>query len=80
MLVVGGAIGAYVGAADPSKVGDLTGNLPWGVFLLIPLAIVLAVVTALALGSGAEPRVEQHRRGGVARALRSDADGRHVPD
>jgi hypothetical protein len=47
---------------------------------LIPLAIVLAVVTSLALGSGAEPGVEHRRRGGVTRALRSDADGHDVPD
>jgi hypothetical protein len=61
-------------------VGDLTGNLPWGVYLLIPLAIALAVVTSLALGSGAEPEVTERRAGGVARALQTDSGTRRDPD
>ena len=37
--------------------GDLTGNLPVGVYLLIPLVLAFALLTSLALGSLAEPRV-----------------------
>jgi len=64
---------ALVAAADPAKVGDLTGNLPAAVWLLIPLVIILAVLTALALGSLAEPRASGRRVGGVTRALGRDS-------
>jgi hypothetical protein len=80
VLVVGAATTAFVAAADPAKVGDLTGNLPWGVFLLIPLAIVLAVITSLALGSGAEPPVTPHRTAGVTRALQAGSDAKPEPE
>ena len=73
-------LGVLFAAGDPSKVGDLSGNLPWGVLLLIPLVVVLALVTALALGSGAEPRVTTPRSGGVARALQADAEPSTDPD
>jgi hypothetical protein len=73
-------LGVLLAAGDPSKAGDLAGNLPWGVWLLIPLAIVLAVVTMLALGSGAEPTVAKRRAGGVARALHTDAPSNPDPD
>ena len=73
-------LGVLLAAGDPSSVGDLSGNLPWGVYLLIPLIVVLALVTALALGSGAEPRVTAPRAGGVARALRTDAESTADPD
>jgi hypothetical protein len=69
-----GSLGAALGAAaDPAKVGDLTGNLPVGVYLLIPLVIILAVLTALALGSLAEPRASGRRVGGVSRTLQRDS-------
>jgi hypothetical protein len=80
VLVVGAATTAFVAAADPAKVGDLTGNLPWGVYLLIPLAIALAVITSLALGSGAEPRVAPPRTAGVTRALRGEPDTSRDPE
>ena len=35
--------------------GDLTGNWSWTVWLLIPLVIVLALVTALVVGPLGEP-------------------------
>ena len=54
--------------------GDLAGNLPWGVYLLIPLVLGCALLTSLSLGSGAEPRPPPRRSGGVTRALRRDAD------
>jgi hypothetical protein len=67
---------AILAAADPANVGDLAGNLPLGVYLLIPLVLALAILTSLALGSGAEPRATGRRVGGVSRALRSgDAHG-----
>jgi hypothetical protein len=61
------AVGAPAGAAGSE--GDLTGNLPGTVYLLIPLVLVFAVLTALALGDRAEPRAPRHRAGGVTRAL-----------
>lgn len=54
--------------------GDLTGNLPWGVYLLIPLVLGFALLTALSLGSGAEPSPPKRRSGGMTRALGRDAD------
>jgi hypothetical protein len=59
---------------DPSKVGDLTGNLPLAVYLLIPLALVLAVLTAVALGPRGDPATSVRRSGGVARALAEGED------
>jgi hypothetical protein len=63
---------ALVAAADPAKVGDLVGNLPVGVYLLIPLALAVALLTSLALGSMAEPKSSGRRVGGMTRALRRD--------
>jgi hypothetical protein len=63
-------VSAWISAADPGNVGDLTGNLPWYVWLLIPIALVLALLTSLALGSGAEPQRTARRAGGLSRALR----------
>lgn len=54
--------------------GDLAGNLPWGVYLLIPLVLGCALLTSLSLGSAAEPRPPTRQSGGVTRALRRDAD------
>jgi hypothetical protein len=62
-------------APDPSKVGDLTGNLSAVTYLLIPLALVLAFITALALGPSGEPGAASHRAGGLERAL----SGRDAP-
>ena len=54
---------------DPSKVGDLVGNLPGVVYLLIPLVLALAFLTALILGPLGEPEASARRSGGVTRAL-----------
>jgi hypothetical protein len=54
---------------DPSKVGELVGNLPGVVYLLIPLALGLAFLTALVLGPLGEPAASARRAGGVTRAL-----------
>jgi hypothetical protein len=57
------------GAQDSgTTVGDLTGNWPWTVWLLIPLALLLGVVTALALGAAAPPETSSRRRA-VSQAL-----------
>jgi len=56
-------------SGDPSKSGDLTGNLPAAIYLLIPLALGLALLTAVALGDRGEPEGSGSRAGGVSRAL-----------
>ncbi len=54
---------------DPSSVGDLAGNLPFVVYLLIPIVLALAVLTAVVLGSQGQPGPSERRAGGVSRAL-----------
>lgn len=71
---------ALVAAADPAKVGDLAGNLPGGVYLLIPLVLGLALLTSLALGSLGEPRTSGRRAGGVGRTLGRDTTTHPPPD
>jgi hypothetical protein len=54
-------------------VGDLAGNWPWTVWLLIPLALGLGLITAMALGANAEEENTTRRRA-VSQALdRRDA-------
>ncbi len=72
VLAIVSSVPAWIAAADPSKAGDLVGNLPVVVYLLIPLALALALLTSLALGSLAEPRAAGRRIGGVTRALHRD--------
>lgn len=64
---------------DPSKVGDLSGNLPVAIYLLIPLALVLALVTAVLLGSMGDPATSARRAGGVSRALSRAESSAHQP-
>ena len=63
------AAGAQETPAPSGGAGDLTGNLPAGVWLLLVLVVVLAVLTALALTAGEEPGGARRRQGGVSRAL-----------
>ncbi|HEX6313049.1 MAG TPA: hypothetical protein VF152_15665, partial [Acidimicrobiia bacterium] len=46
---------AFAQAGDPSKSGELAGNLPFAIYLLIPLGLVLAFLTAVALGPYGDP-------------------------
>ena len=64
---------------DPSKVGDLTGNLPFAVYLLIPLAIVLALLIAVVLGPRGDPTGAVRRAGGVTRVLTEREDSERSP-
>lgn len=52
-------------AGGDSPVGELAGNWSWTVWLLIPLALV----TALVLGPAGDPPGRPRREGGVARSL-----------
>lgn len=52
----------------------LVGNWSWTVWLLIPTAVVLAALTAVALGSYGEPDASVRRTRGVGRALARAAD------
>jgi hypothetical protein len=55
--------------ASNRAAGDLTGGLPAGLLLLVPVALLLAVLASRAL-SPATPRAERVRRqGGVGKAL-----------
>jgi hypothetical protein len=49
--------------------GDLTGNWSWTVWLLIPLALVLAYVTARCLGPDGAPSRAHSSARGVSRYL-----------
>ncbi len=53
---------------------ELVGNWSWTVWLLIPLALGLALVTAIALGSRGEPRPAERRTRGVGRHLARSAE------
>ena len=55
--------------------GDLVGNWSWTVWLLIPLVIVLALVTALVLGPLGEPSPEDDGERGVSRFLAQRSSG-----
>jgi hypothetical protein len=49
--------------------GDLVGNWSWTVWLLIPIVVVAALVTALVLGPLGEPGPEVDSERGVSRFL-----------
>ena len=55
--------------ASATGEGDLVGNWSWTVWLLIPVAVVLAVVTARTLGGGDDGEPTPPRGGGVGRYL-----------
>jgi hypothetical protein len=57
------------GAQEGSSGADLTGGIDPVVWLLVPLALLLAVVTALALSAPADDTAGSNRTGGVSRAL-----------
>jgi hypothetical protein len=68
------ATAAAAQSGDSSKSGDLAGNLPGTIYLLIPLALGLALLTAVALGDRGRPEASDRRSGGLTRALgRRDA-------
>lgn len=64
-----------MGVTGTALAADLVGNWSWTVWLLIPIALVLALVTAIALGPGAEPTRSQRGSGGVSRFLERRAAG-----
>jgi hypothetical protein len=68
VAVLGGAVPAAAQDSGSSPVGDLAGNWSWTVWLLIPLAVGLGLVTALALGAAVDTETTTRRRG-VSRAL-----------
>jgi len=51
--------------------GDLSGNWSWTVWLLIPLALVLAYVTARCVGPGGDPPPTTRSSRGVSHYLDS---------
>ena len=55
---------------------DLVGNWSWTVWLLVPLAVLVALVTAVALGPGSDPPPTASRTRGVGRHLARTADER----
>lgn len=67
-----------IAAAAPGRAGDLVGNWDWPVLLLVPLALVLALLTALALARASDPGARR-RHGGTSRALARDASDRAEP-
>lgn len=65
-------VSALASATDD---GDLVGNWSWTVWLLIPVALLLAVVTALTLGGGDGDADPAPRRGGGVGRYLERADG-----
>jgi hypothetical protein len=59
--------------------GDLVGGWDWPVVLLVPLALGLALLTALALAAASEPGAVRRREGGTSRALARAADDHRLP-
>jgi hypothetical protein len=57
------------GAQEGSSGADLTGGIDPVVWLLVPLTLLMAVVTALALAAPADETSGSNRSGGVSRAL-----------
>jgi len=66
------------GGPDTSTVGDLVGNLSGATYLLIPVVLGLALVTAFTLGSSGETGAEVRRQGGMSRALARQAIGQGI--
>ena len=56
-------------APAPRSVPELADRIPGAAWLLLPLVVVLALVTAVSLASGDESTVALRRDGGVSRAL-----------
>jgi hypothetical protein len=79
LMLLSTASPAIAQSGDPSKVGDLTGNFDVVVWLLIPLALLLAVLTAVLLGSRGDPSSTVRRAGGVSRALSRAGTDAHRP-
>ena len=52
-----------------TSAAELVGNWSWTVWLLIPLALVLGLLTAIVLGPLGEPTEAERREGGVTRFL-----------
>ncbi len=69
-----------IAAATSERAGDLTGNWEWPVLLLVPLALLLALFTALALAGSSDSRGARRREGGTSRALARNADDRSASD
>jgi hypothetical protein len=61
---------------EPIRKPNLTGNLPWGAWLLVPIAIGAAAAVSYALGPGRDQQTSRRRFGPVSRALsRGERDG-----
>lgn len=64
-----GHTGAVLLTITESMDGELAGNWSWTVWLLVPLALLLALITARCLGPGGEPSPTDRASGGVGRYL-----------
>jgi hypothetical protein len=71
---------ALTQTAVTAAVGDLVGNWSWTVWLLIPLAVGLALLTALALGPHGEPTAADRSERGVSRFLAQRPGSGSGPD
>jgi hypothetical protein len=67
-------MGSFPKGVVLAEAGDLVGNWSWTVWLLVPAILVLALLTALCLGSGGEPRRARGGTGGVSRYLARTTD------
>lgn len=78
MVAIGGAIAQREGGDDQAMASmlasELVGNWSWTVWLLGPLAVVLALVTAVAVGARGEPSRAGRGARGVSRYLAHTTD------
>ena len=58
--------------------GDLTGGWSWTVWLLIPLVLVLAYVTARCVGPSGDPAPTRRSSRGVSHYLDTTTSGKDV--
>jgi hypothetical protein len=59
--------------------GDLTGNWSWTVWLLIPVVLVLAYITARVVGPDGDPPRRRASRHGVSQYLDRHLDEEDAP-
>lgn len=69
-----------IAAAASGEAGELVGGWDLTVLLLVPLALLLALITSLALGRASASAGARGRQGGTSRALARGATDHDLSD